>query len=216
MITIKNSALTWSIRWDRHLRTSEKREGERLRVGSVELIRVEREAGVIEARRKWRTLSSAPGYGNNGRRGHPAVDYSGLPPSDTPSDRRHNLPLSAPLWNVAAGSVAQRADEDGRKAIAIIIRNHVLIRLLTSLLRMEFSEATGPQPNSSEAERKAFVWPLDPGARTGQPPIRRLRPQAAPRHCHAWRENRDRFSHAPLSPILRDPSAGWTCPRCAA
>jgi hypothetical protein len=47
-------------------------------------------------------------------------------------------------------------------------------------------------------------------------PIRRLRPQAAPRHCHAWRENRDRFSHAPLSPILRDPSAGWTCPRCAA
>ena len=51
---------------------------------------------------------------------------------------------------------------------------------------------------------------------TDSAPIRRLRPQAAPRHCHAWRENRDRFSHAPLSPILRDPSAGWTCPRCAA
>jgi hypothetical protein len=50
-------------------------------------------------------ISSAPGYGNNGRREHPAVDYSGLPPSDTPSQRsepRHNLPLSGPLWNVAA------------------------------------------------------------------------------------------------------------------
>jgi hypothetical protein len=159
-------------------------------------------------------ISSAPGYGNNGRRGHPAVDYSGLPPSDTPSQRSESASFGPPVER--RGLDQSHNARTKRKAIAIIVRNHVLIRLPTSLLRMEFSEATGPQPNSSEAERKRFVWPLDPGARRGQPPIRRLRPEAAPRHCHAWRENRDRFSHAPLSPILRGLSAGWTCPRCAA
>jgi hypothetical protein len=41
-------------------------------------------------------ISSAPGYGNNGRRGHPAVDYSGLPPSDTPSQRSE--PANCSYW----------------------------------------------------------------------------------------------------------------------